>query len=112
VDELFDKFGNPIMEMARIGDSGAYSFWVYSETQKQRSFHFKHKSDFEVVINADDFTVLEIKNNKSKYVFTKNQSLPSNLQKIVDVFFKSPSRADIEINNWRAFNILWSSLNG
>jgi len=112
MDELFNKFGEPIFEMARLGDSGPYSFWVYTETQKQKSFHFKHKADFEVVINADDMSILEIKNNSSKYNFIKNDPLPSDLQKIVDDFLKSPNKADMGINNWRAFNILWRSLNG
>jgi hypothetical protein len=53
LSEKVDSFGipKPLMEMARIGDYGQYSFWVYTEPMKNPSFHLKHKTDFEIVFS-------------------------------------------------------------
>lgn len=107
-----DSFGMPLLvEMARLGDLGQYSFWVYHEPLDNPSFHVKHKTDFEIVLQSKDFTILEIKFNKSRHRFTKNELPPTAILDVVKQFMAQTSSKDPGRSNREAFEFAWKLLN-
>ena len=111
-----DGFGMPIteevlLEMARVGDSGPYSFWVYTEKLLNPSFHMKHKADFEIVLQMKDLKILEIKHNESKFTFEKNQLPPREILDVVNDFLSQNNKKDSERTNRQALSFAWKLLN-
>lgn len=111
--EQVDGFGIPqvLVEMARIGDSGQYSFWVYSEPLKNPSFHLKHKTDFEIVLQIKDLKILEIKNNQSRFKFRKGALPPAEILNMVKLFFAAPNEKRRELTNLDAIDFAWKIIN-
>lgn len=108
-----DSFGipKPLTEMARLGDLGQYSFWVYSDPLKNPSFHVRHKTDFEIVIQAKDLTVLEIKNNASRYKFKKGEQPPTPVMSVINQFMSAKNSKKPSMDNAEAFDFAWKLLN-
>lgn len=113
ISENTDRFGVPqiLIEMARIGDAGPYSFWVYTEPLNNPSFHFKHKTDFEVVLQMKDLKILEIKHNNSKFPFKKGDQLPGVIHKLVQAFLKDKNKKLPHRSNEQAIDDAWKLLN-
>lgn len=114
ISERIDGFGVPgeLTEMARVGTTGQYSFWVYTEPLKNPSFHLKHKTDFEIVLQMKDLIILEIKHNDSKFEFTKNELPPKEILRIVTSFLDGKNAKIAQVTNWDAIGLLWDALNG
>lgn len=113
LSERVDGFGIPevLIEMARIGDYGQYSFWVYSEPLKNPSFHLKHKTDFEIVLQIKDLKVLEIKSNQSRFKFKKGELPPSEILSMIRSFFAEPNARRSELTNLDAIDFAWKIIN-
>jgi hypothetical protein len=112
--EDVDKFGIPklLIEMARIGDMGNYSFWVYTEPLGNPSFHLKFKKDFEIVLQMKDFKILEVKFNNTPMRLEKNEHPPQPIIKMIKKFLAAKNEKDPEFNNERFMTIIWKGLNG
>lgn len=106
-----EKLLQQLTEMARIGNKDQYSFWVYTEPLKNPSFHLRHKTDFEIVLQAKDFAVLEIKYNKSRFKFVKGQLPPKEILSLVQDFMAAKNDKEPKVTNQEVFGLLWSSLN-
>lgn len=109
-----DSFGIPselLVEMARLGDLGQYSFWVYSEPLKNPSFHLKHKTDFEIVIQMKDGIILEIKSNNSRFEFRKGAQPPKQIVDVIAQFMNLKSLKDPTRTNGEFLPIVWKVLN-
>jgi hypothetical protein len=107
-----DGSGLPVLtEMARIGTNGAYSFWVYTEPLKNPSFHLKHKTDFEIVLQMKDLNVLEIKYNQSKFKFEKGKLPPSEIFSVIENFLKEKNEKLPHRTNQGAMDDAWKLLN-
>jgi hypothetical protein len=113
LSESVDSFWlpKPLVEMARLGDMESYSFWVYNEPLKNPSFHLRHKTDFEIVIQADGFIVLEIKHNDSRYKFAKGEQPPKPVLSLIQKFMSAVSTKDTSRTNQQAFDFAWKLLN-
>lgn len=115
MSEAVNPFGEPIpevlIEMARIGTKGAYSFWVYTEPLLNPSFHLKHKTDFEIVLQMKDLKVLEIKHNQSRYQFVKNKLPPKEILTLVHEFLSEKNSKDPTRTNQNAMDFAWKLLN-
>lgn len=113
LSEDLDSFGEPKMlaEMARIGDYDSYSFWIYTEPLKNPSFHLRHKTDFEVVIQMKDLKVLEIKHNNSRLKFEKGKLPPKAVKDVIDNFLLLKNSKDRTRTNKDAMNFAWLLLN-
>lgn len=99
------------VEMARLGDLGQYSFWVYNEPLGNPSFHVRHKTDFEVVLQLKDLKVLEVKYNQSRYVFKKKQHPPKEVMGVVSKFLGQQNVTSPKLTNREALDLLWDALN-
>ncbi len=113
MSESVDLFGvpQPLMEMARLGNLGQYSVWVCSEPLKNPSFHLKHKTDFEIVVQVKDMSILEIKHNKSRFDFKKGQKPPKAIVLIIEEFMSGQNEKDPSRTNADAFSFAWKLLN-
>ncbi len=113
MSESLDSFGipQPLLEMARLGDFESYSFWVYKEPLKNPSFHLRHKTDFEIVIQANGLTILEVKHNKSRFKFNKGDQPPKAILDIIEKFMAAMSSKDESRTNKQAFEFAWKLLN-
>lgn len=111
--EKTDAFGipNQLVEMARIGDAGPYSFWVYTEPLKNPSFHMKHKTDFEIVLQIKDLKILEVKHNKSKFKFEKNELPPGPILKLANAFLNQKHHKKPSLTNQEMIDLFWDALN-
>ena len=113
VSEDLDGFGVPqlLVEMARIGDHGQYSFWVYSEPLLNPSFHLKHKTDFEIVLQMKDLKILEIKSNQSRFRFKKGELPPKEILSMVQSFLVADNSKRPELTNADALDFAWKIIN-
>ena len=100
-----------LWEMARVGEEGSYSFWVYTESLKNPSFHLKHKTDFEIVLQINDLKILEIKHNQSKFRFVKGEQPPSVILDLINNFLSKQNKYDAKTTNKGFLDALWLSLN-
>lgn len=115
LSEKIDSFGMPqlLVEMARFGDYKGLSFWVYTEPLKNPSFHLKHKTDFEIVLQMKDLKILEIKNNDKpkQYPFKKGDLPLAAILKTVKEFLALKNPKLPTVTNAQYFDALWDSLN-
>ena len=106
---------NEARERALAGKVGEYSFWVYGgylgEPLKNPSFHLKHKTDFEIVLQTKDLRILEVKGNSSRYEFKKNELPPKAILEVVTDFLGSPSEKNKKLMNRELVDVLWDALN-
>jgi hypothetical protein len=100
-----------IWEMARVGDIGPYSIWIYHEPLKNPSFHLRYKNDFEIVLQMKNLTILEIKFNNTHNSFEKGKLPPKNILKLIKEFLKLSNAKNNDVTNYQAMNIIWNSLN-
>ncbi len=107
--DLFER--EPLVEMARLGNMGNFSFWVYTEPLKNPSFHLRYGNQFEIVVQAADWMVLEIKFNTSRFVFKKGTLPPAPILKQIQTFFGAQSKDEPKINNAEAFRVIWKAVN-
>ena len=114
ISERTDGFGVPgeLTEMARVGTQGQYSFWVYTEPLKNPSFHLKHKTDFEIVLQMKDLKILEIKNNESRFKFKKGELPPKEILNVVTTFLDSKNAKIPKVTNRDTMGLFWEALNG
>jgi hypothetical protein len=98
-------------ERALAGTAGQYSFWVYFEPLGNPSFHFCHKTDFEVVLQIKDLRILEVKKSEGRFSFKKGDALPKSLQGVVEGFLSQTSQKNPKLTNREVIALLWDSLN-
>jgi len=97
----------PIIEMATVGSHAGYKITVYTEPQLNPSFHVTYKKDFEIVLQMNNFKILEVKFGS----FTKGEMPSNKILKDLKAFFKQKSKKSKSGSNWDALVFSWNILN-
>lgn len=106
-----EESSEPLIEIALIGRSDKLTFLVWTEQYSEKCFHVKSDEQYELILRARDFVVVEVKANQSSIKFVPGELPPTEMLDTTRAFMDSPNRVERRLTNMQAVDLIWPMIN-